>query len=175
MPQTKTKTKSPREEATKRRSQATKSARSHKEGASKPRKSEKKRGTKQRAKKLHNIDLGSRGEDAAARFLAKRGFSILERNWKCFAGEADIIALDDEAIHFIEVKTRMGEGSGFPAEAVNAQKRRRYEQIAELYLNTYDGEDTGVTFDVISINVLENDRALLRLYRNVLGCDCRGL
>lgn len=123
-------------------------------------------------KKMHNKQLGLRGEDAAVSFLERRGFVILERNWKCFAGEADIIALDDEAIHFIEVKTRMGEGKGFPVEAVDARKRQRYEQIAELYLNTYDGCETGITFDIISINVLENDRAMLRIYRNVLSCDC---
>ncbi|MBQ9068020.1 MAG: YraN family protein [Eggerthellaceae bacterium] len=122
---------------------------------------------------MHNVALGARGEEAAARFLERRGYSILERNWKCFAGEADIIAQDEDAIHFIEVKTRMGEGKGFPAEAVTAKKRQRYEAMAELFLETYDGCDTGITFDIISINVLGNDRAIMRLYRNVLSCDCR--
>ncbi len=124
-------------------------------------------------KNMHNKDLGARGEEVAVDFLKRRGFSILERNWTCFAGEADIIALDDEAIHFIEVKTRRGNGHGFPAEAVDAKKRRRYEAISELYLSTYDGCDTGVTFDIIAINVLENERAYVRVYRNVLSCDCR--
>ena len=124
-------------------------------------------------KKGHNKTLGERGEEVAVGFLKRRGFSILERNWKCFAGEADIIAIDDEAIHFIEVKTRRGNGHGFPAEAVDAKKRRRYEAISELYLSTYDGCDTGVTFDIIAINVLENERAYVRIYRNVLSCDCR--
>lgn len=124
-------------------------------------------------KNMHNKDLGARGEEVAVGFLKRRGFSILERNWTCFAGEADIIALDDEAIHFIEVKTRRGNGHGFPAEAVDAKKRRRYEAISELYLSTYDGCDTGVTFDIIAINVLENERAYVRVYRNVLSCDCR--
>ena len=124
-------------------------------------------------KNMHNKTLGERGEDLAVDFLKRRGFSILERNWKCFAGEADIIAIDDDAIHFIEVKTRKGCGHGFPAEAVDAKKRRRYEAISELYLSTYDGCDTGVTFDIIAINVLENERAYVRVYRNVLSCDCR--
>lgn len=124
-------------------------------------------------KNMHNKDLGARGEEVAVDFLKRRGFSILERNWTCFAGEADIIALDDEAIHFIEVKTRRGNGHGFPAESVDAKKRRRYEAISELYLSTYDGCDTGVTFDIIAINVLENERAYVRVYRNVLSCDCR--
>lgn len=124
-------------------------------------------------KNMHNVSLGARGEEAAVHFLKRRGFTILERNWTCFAGEADIIAQDDEAIHFIEVKTRRGEGKGFAAEAVDARKRQRYEAIAELYVSNYDGCETGITFDIVSINVLENDRAIVRFYRNVLSCDCR--
>ncbi len=128
---------------------------------------------RQRKKKnMHNINLGAKGEDVAVSFLSRRGFSIIERNWKCCAGEADIIAEDDEAIHFIEVKTRMGEGHGFPAEAVDAKKRQRYETMAEIFLSSYDGFDTGVTFDVISINVLPNEHALMKFHRNVLSCDC---
>lgn len=127
---------------------------------------------KPKSKNMHNIELGRRGEECAVSFLVRRGFTILERNWTCFAGEADIIAQNSEAIHFIEVKTRKGEGKGFPAEAVTPRKRRRYESIAELYLNHYNGEETGITFDIISINVLENGRAIVRIYNNVLSCDC---
>ena len=54
----------------------------------------------------HNIELGKRGEDAAARFLYRRGYEIVERNWTCSAGEADIIARDEEWVVFVEVKTR---------------------------------------------------------------------
>lgn len=121
----------------------------------------------------HNIDLGRKGEDAAVKFLESKDFEIIERNWKTAAGEADIIAKDDEYIHFIEVKTRMGDGRGFPEESVTKKKRRRYESIAEMYLQTYDGDDIGITFDIISINVLSNSRAILRFHRNVLSCDCR--
>lgn len=63
---------------------------------------------------MHNKDLGKRGEDAAAAFLERRGFDVLHRNWVCAAGEADIIALDDDALHFVEVKTRMSDRNGFP-------------------------------------------------------------
>ena len=135
--------------------------------------SSKRKSATARPKKMHNKELGERGEQLAVDFLKRRGFSILERNWTCFAGEADIIALDDDAIHFVEVKTRIGDGNGFPAEAVNAKKRQRYEAISELYLNNYYGCDTAVTFDIIAINVLKNERAYVRYYTNVLSCDCR--
>lgn len=122
----------------------------------------------------HNKDLGARGEEAACAFLLRRGFDILERNWVCAAGEADIIALEEDTLHFIEVKTRMSDARGFPAEAVDRAKRERYERIAELYLRALeDGDDVCVTFDVISILVTGEHRAFLRFHRNVLAGDCR--
>lgn len=124
------------------------------------------------ASTMHNKDLGRRGEDAAAAFLERRGFDILERNWTCKAGEADIIAQDEDAIHFVEVKTRMSDCCGFPAEAVDAGKRRRYERIAEMYLAGYEGPDIPITFDIVSILVTGEHRAFLRMHRNVFSNDC---
>lgn len=55
-------------------------------------------------KNMHNKDLGRKGEEAAARYLVRRGYDIVERNWTCIAGEADIIAFDGDTIVFVEVK-----------------------------------------------------------------------
>ena len=60
------------------------------------------------AKASWNQSLGKRGEDVAVGFLERRGYEILERNWKCPFGEADIIARDGDDVVFIEVKTRTG-------------------------------------------------------------------
>lgn len=114
----------------------------------------------------HNYDLGVRGEKAAARFLENKGYEILERRWTCPGGEADIIARDDDGLHFIEVKTRMSTRTGFPEEAVDKRKRERYERIAEFYLAQYEGPECRVMFDVISILVVGEDRAFLRFHRN---------
>jgi putative endonuclease len=72
----------------------------------------------------------------------------------------------------VEVKTRRGTGHGFPSEAVNAQKRRRYECIAELYLESHDVADVHVSFDVVSILVQSRDRAYLRYHENAFARDC---
>lgn len=109
-----------------------------------------------------NRELGRRGEDAAARFLDRRGYDIVERNWTCAAGEADIIARDGEALVFVEVKTRSNTEKGLPSEAVDAGKRRRYERIAALFLMDYDVVDVPVRFDVVSIVVVPPDRAFIR-------------
>lgn len=116
-----------------------------------------------------NADLGRRGEDAAARYLQRRGYDIVERNWTCAAGEADIVARDGEALVFVEVKTRSSTDKGLPSEAVNAEKRQRYERIAALFLQGYEVVDVPVRFDVVSLMVVPPDRALIRHHINAFS------
>ena len=117
----------------------------------------------------HNAELGRRGEDAAARFLDRRGYEIVERNWTCEAGEADIIARDEETVVFVEVKTRSNCERGLPSEAVDDEKRERYERIAALFLQGYDVVDVPVRFDIVSIVVLSSDRAMIRHHINAFS------
>lgn len=114
-------------------------------------------------------ELGARGEEAAARFLERKGMEILERNWTCPAGEADIICRDEDTLCFVEVKTRSTVEKGFPAEAVDECKRARYERIAASYLQTYESCDIRVRFDVISILVISKHRAFLRYHIDAFG------
>lgn len=109
-----------------------------------------------------NKELGARGESAAARFLRRRGYEIIERNWTCFAGEVDIIAANGEALVFVEVKTRSGVRKGFPSEAVDRAKRDRYERIALAYVQSHCIGEVIVRFDIIAIVVVGPDRALVR-------------
>lgn len=113
-----------------------------------------------------NKSLGRKGEDAAARYLAQRGYEILERNWTCFAGEADIIARDEEWLVFVEVKTRRNTDKGFPSDAVDARKRDRYEKIALAYAAEYSASDIPVRFDVVSIVVIGKGKAMIRHHMN---------
>lgn len=99
--------------------------------------------------------LGSKGEDLAVKFLKKKGYRIIERNYKTFVGEIDIIAKDSNTIVFIEVKTRMNDSFGYPFEAVNKKKRQKLKNLALLYLKK-QGTESPVRFDVISIFCMEN-------------------
>lgn len=125
--------------------------------------------SKRRASGGHNIELGRRGEDAAARFLDRRGYDIVKRNWTCSAGEADIIARDEETVVFVEVKTRSSCEKGLPSEAVDAAKRDRYERIAALFLQDYEVVDVPVRFDIISIVIVAPDRAMIRHHINAFS------
>lgn len=109
-----------------------------------------------------NKELGARGEEAAARFLESQGYLILERNWTCFVGEADIIAIHGNTLVFVEVKTRRSIEKGFPSEAVTRAKREKYEMIALAYLqDNYLGE-MSLRFDVVGIVALRGGRACVR-------------
>lgn len=115
-----------------------------------------------RSRKTRNKELGFKGEEAAACFLTRRGYDIVARNWTCFAGEADIIARDGSWLVFVEVKTRSNYMKGMPSEAVDKEKRNRYEKIAAAFLAQYDEVDIPLRFDVISILAVAPDRAMIR-------------
>lgn len=119
--------------------------------------------------KGHNKELGRRGEEAAVQYLYRRGYSIEYRNWVCAAGEADIIARDENVLVFVEVKTRMGADKGLPEEAVNEEKRRRYEKIAGMFLAEYDDCDLQVRFDIVAITVISPEKAFIRHHINAFG------
>lgn len=120
---------------------------------------------------LHNKRLGRLGEDVAARYLVSRGYEIIARNWTCQAGEADIIARDDDILVFAEVKTRSSTEKGFPGEAVDSKKRGKYLKIAELFASRYDVQDLQVRFDVMSLVVTDNAHATIRHYINAFGAE----
>lgn len=122
-----------------------------------------------RSQGRRNQELGRRGEDAAARFLDRLGYEIVERNWTCAAGEADIIARDGDSVVFVEVKTRSSCDYGMPAEAVDEAKRDRYERIAALFLQGFDVVDVPVRFDIVSIVAISPDRAMIRHHINAFS------
>ncbi|MEU5878222.1 YraN family protein [Spirillospora sp. NPDC047279] len=77
-----------------------------------------------------NRTLGQRGEDAAAAYLTKIGWTIVERNWRCRQGELDIVAHDGRRHVVCEVKTRRGVTLGTPFEAITSDKAVRLRRLA---------------------------------------------
>ena len=109
--------------------------------------------------------LGERGENAAAAYLERSGWTLVERNWRCSSGEIDIVALDGEVLVLCEVKTRKGVSKGTPEEAVTPAKQKRYKRLAAAYVQAASIEPVEMRFDVITLLVLAEDRALLRHHR----------
>lgn len=96
--------------------------------------------------------LGKAGEDRAARFLAGRGYKILERNYRTRSGEIDLIALHEGAVVFIEVKTRTSDAFGAPELAVNPRKQQRMIKAALGYLKYKKLHQLPCRFDVVAIS-----------------------
>ncbi len=97
-----------------------------------------------------HIELGKRGELLAVEYLESRGYKILENNWKANRREIDIIAVDNNEIVFIEVKTRRNNNYGDPEEAVNIKKQKYLINAAEAYIFA-NKIDLDARFDIISI------------------------
>lgn len=115
---------------------------------------------------MDRTETARRGEDAAAAFLERVGMTLVERNWRCSAGEIDIVALDGDELVFIEVKTRRSERAGTGEEAVSAAKQRRLVRLADAYIHASGVDEVRqVRFDVVAIRVIADDRALLRHHR----------
>jgi putative endonuclease len=98
---------------------------------------------------LH-IETGMEGERTAAEYLRRKGYFILEQNWKNERLEIDIIAREKDTIIFAEVKTRNGMSHGWPEEAVSEAKQERIAEAAEAYLLKYN-VDLEIRFDIISL------------------------
>ncbi len=97
------------------------------------------------------IETGTRAETGAAAALEAAGYRIVERNYRCKAGELDIIARDGDILAFVEVRSRADDAHGHAAEMVSPTKRRQVARIAAHYLALERPEIDQVRFDVVAI------------------------
>ncbi len=102
------------------------------------------------------VGLGRRGEELAAQELWRRGYEIVSRNWRCPAGEVDIVARRGSVWTFVEVRTRRGEGFGTPEESVTGEKQARMRIVAEQYLAEHNLLEADAELLLVAV---EMDRA----------------
>lgn len=116
--------------------------------------------------------IGSWGEERAVEFLRGHGYKILERNFRIWEGEIDVIAEKGGMIHFIEVKTRTSDRFGEPEESLVARKKRRLLRAGMEYLDSNSIQEGCYQFDLIAIKC-SRARKLNRLsyYEDVIGLD----
>ena len=97
-------------------------------------------------------ELGALGERLAAKYLEKKGYRILERNFRCRMGEIDLIALRGSDLVFTEVKLRKDTTHGEAREFVTVSKQRKLLLTAEYYLSARPwAQDLQARFDVIEV------------------------
>jgi putative endonuclease len=102
--------------------------------------------------RVHPKDaLGRQGEQLAAEFLQAAGFLILDRNYRCAAGELDIVAADQRVLVACEVKTRSSSAYGSPIEAITSSKLRRLRRLAVRWVRSHGFSFDEVRVDAISV------------------------
>ena len=102
---------------------------------------------------MSNADLGRQGEDAAARWYQRRGFSVIARNFRTRMGELDLVAARKDLVVVAEVKTRSRDaGFGTPGEAVDRYKQQRVIRAAQTFLQRHpEYAEHAVRFDVVEV------------------------
>lgn len=101
------------------------------------------------------MEIGRRGEDVACGFLTEKGHTVIKRNYRCGHLEIDIITLDRNGVHFVEVKSRVAPVAVEPEENVTAAKQRKIADAALRFLHKSKDKrlagDLEVNFDVVAV------------------------
>jgi putative endonuclease len=99
-----------------------------------------------------HIQTGQIGEQTALEYLIKKGYKLLEQNYRSRRAEVDIIVQQGQTLVFVEVKTRTAEGFGYPEEAVNRKKELMLLAAADQYIEDNNWE-LEVRFDIIAVTL----------------------
>jgi putative endonuclease len=102
--------------------------------------------------------LGARGEKAAARYLRRRGYKILLKNFRSGKAEVDIVARQKDWLVFVEVKTRESEQFGAPSEAVDRDKQRNLSKAALDYLRMLGNPRIHFRFDIVEVIIADGSK-----------------
>jgi len=106
---------------------------------------------------MHNNQaVGKIGEEMAQNFLQKKGYKILEKNFRTRFGEIDLIVSKVDHLRFVEVKTRVGTSKGMPYEAVNYYKIKHLQRACQYFLLKKNLKNYKLSLDVISIILKTN-------------------
>jgi putative endonuclease len=95
--------------------------------------------------------LGQRGEAIAARHLTGLGMEVIDRNWRCDAGEIDLVLRDGRVLVVCEVKTRTSIAFGTPLEAIDQRKLDRLRRLAARWLRVHDCHPDDVRIDMVGV------------------------
>ncbi len=113
--------------------------------------------------------LGRTGERLAADVLMKKGYHILERNFRCRLGEIDLVAEDEHDLIFVEVKARRGASFGLPEDALTFFKRRKLLELASYYLDLHTCAERSWRIDVVAVQFSSHGKLEeIRIYQHAV-------
>ena len=115
--------------------------------------------------------LGAAGEKVARRHLKRLDYFILARNYRCQAGELDLIALDGDVIVFVEVKTRTDAAAADPSEWITPAKRRQLIKVARYYIHVKDAYNRPCRFDALSVLMRDGARPVVQHFQDAFTPD----
>jgi len=116
----------------------------------------------------HTLKIGALGEELAAEYLLKAGFTIRDRNWSDGRREIDIVAERNGVLHIVEVKCRKRAGLTLPEEAMTVRKFGLLQQAAANYIETH-GLDLDVQFDLVAVDHDGGGGHRLRYFPDVMS------
>lgn len=120
----------------------------------------------------HQKTMGKRGEDAAAAYLAKQGYRILARNYRCREGEIDLVAQEGEFLVFVEVKARSSTAYGYGRDAITPRKQAKIILTARYYLmEHHPDEPPPCRFDVAEVDLHHGEAVAVELLRDAFVCS----
>ncbi|NLY47093.1 MAG: YraN family protein [Tissierella sp.] len=100
---------------------------------------------------MNNIEKGKIGERIAKDYLVKKGYRILETNYRNKLGEIDIIAFCNGILVFVEVKSRTNTSYGYAYEAVNYKKQRKIFNTSLIYIKSKNFDKYQIRYDIIEV------------------------
>ncbi len=117
-------------------------------------------------------ETGIRGEKLAKHFLKKRGYRILETNYRCPEGEIDIVTKHKDSLVFIEVRTKKSLEFGSPEESITLTKKERLRATASRYQQTHNDLPLLWRIDVVAVELNQKGKPLrIELIENAVGDD----
>lgn len=113
-----------------------------------------------------HVTLGQQGEQVAADFLKRKGYKIIERNWRARKGELDIICRKGKTIIFAEVKTRTPGPMNRPHYGLTAAKQRHLATAAQEWLSANNAWEKPCRFDLVAVEISDSAKPAVEHIEN---------
>jgi len=121
---------------------------------------------------MNRQELGRLGEKLAQKFLKKKGYRIKETNFRCRAGEIDIVAQQKDYLIFVEVRSKSNLDFGSPEESITQSKKQKLTASALTYISTHQGLPSSWRIDVVAIEIDQKGKTRrIELIENAITGD----